>query len=98
MNKPENNGKITVLVEVKIKTMDKTSLFDVSLIKKETITATLKEVYEALEERGYNPINQIVGYLISGDPGYISSYKDARSKMITLDRSEVVMLLLMEFL
>ena len=81
-----------------IKTMDKTSLFDVSLIKKGTITATLKEVYEALEERGYNPINQIVGYLISGDPGYISSYKDARSKMITLDRSEVVMLLLMEFL
>ena len=98
MNKPKKNDKITVLVEVKIKTMDKTSLFDVSLIKKETITATLKEVYEALEERGYNPINQIVGYLISGDPGYISSYKDARSKMITLDRSEVVMLLLMEFL
>ena len=78
--------------------MDKTSLYDVSLIKKESITATLKEVYDALEERGYNPLNQIVGYLISGDPGYISSYKDARSKMITLDRSEVVMLLLMEFL
>jgi len=78
--------------------MDKTSLFDVSLIKKENIIKTLREVYEALEERGYNPINQIVGYLISGDPGYISSYKDARSKMISLDRSEVVMLLLVEFI
>lgn len=78
--------------------MDKTSLYDVSLIKKEAISATLKEVYNALEERGYNPINQIVGYLISGDPGYISSYKDARSKMVALDRSEVVMLLLLEFI
>ena len=78
--------------------MDKTNLFDVSLIKKENIIATLKDVYNSLEERGYNPINQIVGYLISGDPGYISSYKDARSKMMSLDRSEVVMLLLVEFL
>ncbi len=78
--------------------MDKTSLFDVSLIKRENIVKTLREVYDALEERGYNPINQIVGYLISGDPGYISSYKDARSKMISLDRSEVVMLLLVEFI
>ena len=78
--------------------MDKTSLFDVSLIKRENIIKTLREVYDALEERGYNPINQIVGYLISGDPGYISSYKDARSKMISLDRSEVVMLLLVEFI
>ena len=78
--------------------MDKTSLYNVSLIKKEAISQTLREVYDALEERGYNPINQIVGYLISGDPGYISSYKDARSKMVALDRSEVVMLLLMEFI
>lgn len=78
--------------------MDKTSLYNVSLIKREAIVSTLRDVYEALEERGYNPINQIVGYLISGDPGYISSYKDARSKMISLDRSEVVMLLLVEFI
>ena len=78
--------------------MDKTSLYDVSLIKKEVISTTLKEVYEALSEKGYNPVNQIVGYLISGDPGYISSYKDARSKMVALDRSEVVMLLLLEFI
>lgn len=78
--------------------MDKTTLYDVSLIKKESIIAILREVADALEERGYNPLNQIVGYLISGDPGYISSYKDARNKMVSLDRSEVVMLLLMEFL
>ena len=78
--------------------MDKTTLYDVSLIKREAINHTLREVYDALEERGYNPVNQIVGYLISGDPGYISSYKDARKKMLSLDRSEVVMLLLVEFI
>ena len=78
--------------------MDKTSLYDVSLIKKEAITATLKEVYEALEERGYNPVNQIVGYLISGDPGYISSYKEARKKLTKLDRAKVLEVLVKYFI
>ena len=77
---------------------DKTSLFDISLLQEELIKTTLKEVMTALEERGYNPINQIVGYLISGDPGYISNYKDARSKIISLDRSEVVKLLLVSYI
>ena len=45
----------------------------------------LREIYDALEERGYNPTNQIVGYLISGDLGYISSHKDARKKMQSMD-------------
>ena len=74
--------------------MDKTTLFDVATFKSEVITKTLKEVYKSLEERGYNPINQIVGYIISGDPGYISNYEDARSKILELDRSELVALLL----
>ena len=42
----------------------------------------LKEVYEALVEKGYNPINQIVGYILSGDPTYITSYNDARNKIL----------------
>ncbi len=50
----------------------------------------LNEVYDALKERGYNPINQITGYLMSGDPGYISSYKDARKKISSIDRSKVI--------
>ena len=74
--------------------MDKTTLFDVATFKSEVIHKTLKEVYQSLEERGYNPINQIVGYIISGDPGYISNYQDARSKILELDRSELVALLL----
>ena len=48
-------------------------------------------------QRGYNPVNQIVGYLISGDPGYISSFKDARTKMQQVDRAKVVEILLKEF-
>lgn len=77
---------------------EKTTLFDVDLLKKENVSRTLDEVYEALKERGYNPINQIVGYIISGDPGYISSYKDSRKKIVSLDRSELVALILEDYL
>lgn len=77
---------------------DKTSLFDVSLVKRKAISLTLDEVFEALKERGYDPIKQIVGYLISGDPGYISSYKDSRDKMVQYDRSEIVAIILEEYL
>ena len=76
---------------------EKTSLFSVQEIDTEMTRATLKEVYEALEERGYNPTNQIVGYLISGDPGYISSYKNARNKIQEIDRAKIIEILLVEF-
>ena len=76
---------------------DKTSLFKVKDIDTEMTRATLKEVYEAREERGYNPVNQMVGYLISGDPGYISSYKDARNKIQQIERSKIVEILLVAF-
>ena len=76
---------------------DKTSLFKLDNIDAGIIRATLKDVYEALEERGYNPSNQIVGYLISGDPGYISSYKDARNKIQEVDRAKIIEVLLKEF-
>ena len=56
---------------------ENTSLFSVKELDTEMTRVILKEVYAALEERGYNPINQMVGYLISGDPGYISSHKDS---------------------
>ncbi len=50
----------------------------------------LREVYEALREKGYNPINQIVGYILSGDPAYITSYKNARTLIRTLERDELI--------
>ena len=77
---------------------DKTGLFDVSVVKKKLIATTIDEVFTALKERGYNPVNQIVGYLISGDPGYISNYKDSREKLMNFDRAEIVAIILEEYL
>ncbi len=76
---------------------EQTSLFDIKELDTELVRSTIKEVYNSLEERGYNPTNQIVGYLISGDPGYISSYKDARNKIQEIDRAKIVEILLQEF-
>ena len=76
---------------------EQTSLFDITKIDTELVRETIKSVYKSLEERGYNPTNQIVGYLISGDPGYISSYQDARNKIQEIDRAKIVEILLTEF-
>ena len=76
---------------------EKTTLYDINEITTENIRITLKEVCKSLEERGYNPTNQIVGYLLSGDPGYISSYKDARGKIQSIERAKIIEALLSEF-
>ena len=75
-----------------------TFLFDVSEIDNVLVDQTIKDVYEALEEKGYNPINQIVGYLICGDPGYISSYKESRKKICKLERTQIIEVLLRNYL
>ena len=62
------------------------------------ITETLSYVSSALEEKGYDSIDQIVGYLMSGDPGYISSYKDARNRIQKLEREKVIEALLKYYL
>ncbi len=54
------------------------------------VEEVLLSVYEALEEKGYNPINQIVGYLLSGDPAYIPRHKDARTLIRKLERDELI--------
>ena len=77
---------------------DKTMLFQIESKNSKEVQKVLKEVYLSLKERGYNPTDQIVGYLISGDLGYISSYQDARRNMQSLDRSKVVEVLLDSFL
>ena len=76
---------------------ENTTLFNFEEMDAAETRKTLDEVYNALEERGYNPVNQIVGYLISGEPGYISSYKNARSRIQEVDRAKVVEILLQEF-
>lgn len=72
--------------------------FDISEVNDEVVKSTLRDVLEFLEERGYNPINQIVGYIISGDLGYISSYKEARNKIAKIDRTVLVEVLLKNYL
>ncbi len=57
---------------------------------KDTVPEILGTVYEALKERGYDPINQLVGYIISGDPTYITSYKNARYLIRRLERDEIL--------
>lgn len=54
------------------------------------VTEVLELVYEALNEKGYNPISQIVGYIMSGDPTYITSYKGARSLIMKVERDEIL--------
>ncbi len=54
------------------------------------VKKVLSQVYESLSEKGYNPVNQIVGYIMSGDPTYITSYNNARSLIMKVERDELV--------
>lgn len=65
---------------------------------KEKVCSTLKAVFDALQEKGYNPINQMIGYMISGDPAYITSYNDARNLICKVDRYEILEVLLKNYL
>lgn len=69
---------------------DRTMRFSVEKESNDNAKTILKEVYDALKEKGYNPINQIVGYILSGDPTYITSYNDARTKIRTIERDELL--------
>lgn len=75
-----------------------TTLYNVEEFEEKLIRDTLNDVYAALEERGYNPINQLIGYIMSGDPGYISSHKDARKRITTLERNKIVEVLLKDYM
>ena len=68
------------------------------LNQNEPVELILTDVFEALETKGYNPINQVVGYLISGDPAYISSYQGARNKIQQIERDEIIEVLLEKFI
>ena len=62
------------------------------------VKEVLDVVYNAMSEKGYNPVNQIVGYVMSGDPTYITSYKGARSMIMKVERDELVEELLKEYI
>ncbi len=78
--------------------MNETRVYETSEFQDEMISQVIKEVSQILEDRGYNPINQIVGYLMSGDPGYISSHKEARNKITKFERTKILEVLVKDFL
>lgn len=72
--------------------------FTVPSDDKENMRRILRNVYEALTEKGYNPVNQIVGYLLTEDPTYITNYNNARSMVCKIDRDELMQVLVREYL
>ena len=69
---------------------DKTMTFKIGDDREEIMKDYLTQVFDALKEKGYNPINQIVGYIMSGDPTYITSHKNARSLIMKVERDELL--------
>ncbi len=67
-----------------------TQFFHVVKEQEYDVASILKDVYEALTEKRYNPVNQIVGYIMSGDPTYITSHKNARSLIMKVERDEIL--------
>ena len=75
-----------------------TQYFKVKTGPEVQVKEVLNVVYNAMAEKGYNPVNQIVGYIMSGDPTYITSYKGARSMIMKVERDELVEELLKEYI
>ncbi len=78
--------------------MEETMRFDVEKEQNARAKEILKEVYDALKEKGYNPINQIVGYILSGDPTYITSHKGARNLIRQIERDELLEKMVKEYI
>lgn len=75
-----------------------TAIFSIRDEKDEEIKKVVLQVYSALEEKGYNPINQLVGYILSEDPTYITNHRQARTLIRKLDRDELLQVLLRSYL
>lgn len=67
-----------------------TKFFDSSILKGNETRRILSNVYSALKEKGYNPISQLVGYVLSGDPTYVTNYNNARANITKIDRDDLL--------
>ena len=83
-------GGRSCIAPKKMTNKDHTMQFDFERNKKDLTKEILEEVYDALSEKGYNPVNQLVGYIISGDPTYITNYNGARALVRKLERDEIL--------
>lgn len=77
---------------------EKTQIYNTEEFDDKYVERILEDVYYALEERGYDPLKQLVGYLTSGDPGYISSHLEARRKICSISRSKILEVILRDYL
>lgn len=77
---------------------EKTNLFNIDEFDDEVVKRTLTDVRDALEDRNYDVVSQLVGYLVSGDPGYISSHLEARKKISSIDRCTILEVILRNYL
>ena len=78
--------------------LDQTMYFDKNMQQELGPREVLRQVYNALEAKGYQPLNQIVGYILSGDPAYITSYNNARALITKIDRDELLKILVATYL
>ena len=78
--------------------LSNTQYFKVHDEPKVGVKETIRQVYEALSEKGYNPVSQIVGYIMSGDPTFITSHKNARNLIMRVERDELVEELLNQYI
>ena len=78
--------------------MNDTITFSIDSDKERQVREIVKVVYNALKEKGYNPVNQIAGYILSEDPTYITTYNNARNLMCRIDRDELVQLLIENYI
>lgn len=78
--------------------VDKTMTFSVNEDKEAVLKQNLNTIYDALVEKGYNPVNQIVGYILSEDPTYITTHKNARSIIRHIDRDELLQILVRSYI
>ena len=78
--------------------LGETTVIDTKSIADESIKEELKDIFNDLKERGYEPIKQMVAYLISGDPGYISSFKDCRNRILKYTREDIIEIMLSNFI
>lgn len=78
--------------------LSNTQYFKVEKENQKSVKEIVHQVYDALSEKGYNPVNQIVGYIMSGDPTFITSHKNARSLIMKVERDELVEELLTEYI
>lgn len=91
-----NSCKIEVVISLWFKecwtmaNFDKTMKFNYDELPKDNVETILNNVYKTLEERGYNAVNQIVGYLLSGDPAYIPRHNEARNQIRHIDRDDIM--------